>query len=353
MPGAEMAVKDVKLPKYQEVRSWLLEVLSTRGFQKGERFYSENWVAKEFGIAPMTVRRAFSLLEDEKYLRRVQGAGTFVMKLPPHPTKMQVVTHCTIGVLINHLEELDNLRFGALMTEAYRWIGEKNYMLNMAVDDAKKLINAKVDGIMTFGVPDKKTERILKNSGLPVACLGRWSKGKFPCVYQTEDAITKIYQKLLDHGRKRIAVLNFGVSHKYRIQNYQRSLSHLKNSADCNKFEFVCGRENEVIKVTEELLSRPKDKQPDALYVISWQSITAILQAVAYCGFKIPDDLGLVCSGGDLLSLSTDPPISMIRAYSKKGVMELTKMIFNMIKDKNYRGEEIQIGTSLTGDWTL
>lgn len=347
-------VKDAKLPKYQEVRSWLLEMLSTRSFQKGERFYTENWVAKEFGIASMTARKAFSLLEAENYLRRVQGAGTFVMKLPAQPTKMQVVTHCTIGVLVNSIGEMDNLRFGSVMTEAYRAIGEKSYMVNLAIDAPEKLIDSKVAGIMVFGVPNAKTIAVLKKTGIPVAGYGCWSIGKFPCVYQTfADIGESIFPALVRSGRRKIAVLHFGSAPEYFARIFREITTYPSRSRHDAEFEFVTGQEHETMRIVSGVLSRKERERPDALYVSSWQSITAVLQAAGKYGLKIPHDLGVVCAGGDLLTLHTDPPITMVQSNSSRGIKTLTSMIFRMITDKNYKGEEISNEVELTGNWTL
>jgi DNA-binding GntR family transcriptional regulator len=72
---------DSPLTKYQQVRGWLLEQLTTNQYKIGQRFYSENEIANIFNVSPLTVRKAFSILEAEGFLRREQGVGTFVSSI--------------------------------------------------------------------------------------------------------------------------------------------------------------------------------------------------------------------------------------------------------------------------------
>ena len=65
-------------PLYEEVRARLIEGMSARAWQPGEAIPSEGELARAFGVAVGTVRKAVDTLVAEQALVRRQGKGTFV-----------------------------------------------------------------------------------------------------------------------------------------------------------------------------------------------------------------------------------------------------------------------------------
>ena len=66
------------LPLYAEVRARLIEGMSALAWQPGEAIPSESELARAFGVAVGTVRKAVDTLVAERALIRRQGKGTFV-----------------------------------------------------------------------------------------------------------------------------------------------------------------------------------------------------------------------------------------------------------------------------------
>lgn len=65
-------------PLYEEVRARLIEGVSQGAWQAGEALPSEGELARAFGVAVGTVRKAVDTLVAEQVLVRRQGKGTFV-----------------------------------------------------------------------------------------------------------------------------------------------------------------------------------------------------------------------------------------------------------------------------------
>lgn len=65
-------------PLYEEVRARLIEAMSQGAWQPGEAIPSEGDLARAFGVAVGTVRKAVDTLVAEQVLVRRQGKGTFV-----------------------------------------------------------------------------------------------------------------------------------------------------------------------------------------------------------------------------------------------------------------------------------
>ena len=90
-----------ELPKYMALVNWIKEQVTGGELQYGDKFYSENELTGMFGISRQTVRQAVGILEQEGYVERRRGSGTYVVYggLPKHaPTR-------NIGVISTYLDD--------------------------------------------------------------------------------------------------------------------------------------------------------------------------------------------------------------------------------------------------------
>ncbi|WP_153100079.1 histidine utilization repressor [Paraburkholderia hayleyella] len=67
-------------PAYQEIKDFILEQIHRGVWGEGDQVPTEHELAREFGVARMTVNRALRELSAEQVLTRVQGSGTFVAR---------------------------------------------------------------------------------------------------------------------------------------------------------------------------------------------------------------------------------------------------------------------------------
>lgn len=345
----------VRLPKYQQIRSWLLEELSTQNFEIGDKFYSETRIAKKFKTAPMTVRKAFSLLESESFIRRKQGSGTFIKKIPSKPTRFKVTEHCNIGILILGAEERGNITLGPMFTELYKQFNTNGYMVSIS-SSIKEFVETQFDGIVVIGKPTVKELSLIRKSNLPTVGFGRCNIGILPCVYQSLDTFEKkVAFEFLKNGRRKIVVLHVG---------NKESVDYMKETAlnpILNKIEhfgqgeakFISVHSAQVSQTITELYSVNKKDRPDALLLLTWQSAATVLQILERLKIRIPEDTGLICHGGDIFSIDTVPPISMLKSNYKRNVKLVVEMLLKMIQDHSYKGEEIPNDAELSGLWTV
>ena len=83
------------LSKPQMLRSALLDSLQDGRFKVGDRLPSEPELITQYGVSRATVREAIISLEQEGWVRRLQGKGTFVSERPK--------VHRTIAVIAPYL----------------------------------------------------------------------------------------------------------------------------------------------------------------------------------------------------------------------------------------------------------
>lgn len=70
--------KDVPIPLYYQIKARLLEAIENGHLKPGDRVLSERELTTQFAVSRMTARQALTELENQGYLYRVQGKGTFV-----------------------------------------------------------------------------------------------------------------------------------------------------------------------------------------------------------------------------------------------------------------------------------
>ena len=70
-------------PRYRTVKDYVRGRIERGAWKSGRKIPSENELTKRFGVSRMTVNRALRELAVEGFLRRVQGAGTYVAELSP------------------------------------------------------------------------------------------------------------------------------------------------------------------------------------------------------------------------------------------------------------------------------
>lgn len=66
------------LPLYYRIKQDLLVAIDEGELQPGDRVPSERELTERYGVSRMTARHALAILEQEGFLRRVQGKGSFV-----------------------------------------------------------------------------------------------------------------------------------------------------------------------------------------------------------------------------------------------------------------------------------
>ncbi len=66
------------VPLFMQVKADMLKKISSGQWKPGDKLQPEREQAKAYGVSRITIVRAFSELQEEGYLKRLQGSGTFV-----------------------------------------------------------------------------------------------------------------------------------------------------------------------------------------------------------------------------------------------------------------------------------
>ena len=167
------------------LKSALLGSLQSGNFRVGDRFPSEPELIARFGVSRATVREAIVSLEQDGWLKRLQGKGTFVNERPK--------THRTIAVVAPYLYASDSPDFRAgadvipllmqsLEHHARQWGASLSlYLDNMDVaterENLQSVIERELDGVLIVyigGRANLDCLRKLRSAGIPLVLIDRY-----------------------------------------------------------------------------------------------------------------------------------------------------------------------------------
>lgn len=319
----------VALPKYQEIRSFLMERLSSGAYQIGDRFYSENELGRKFSTTNLTVRQAMELMERDNFIERRRGSGTFVRKLPKRPSKLQVIDHCAIGILTGDIELANNLALGNIISSLHKCASENGYMLYLSHKHVKSLIDAKVEGVIAVGVFDDNTIKLLEDSHIPAVGIGSSVPCNFPTIatdfgQEGREVIQYFYQ----HGLNNIVVIGSGTEAERASGMLPAMQDEIAKFPQMKLRYFVNPPEGEYSR-TGKLL---KEKRPDVLFLLNGISVSPVLQALSDLNLKIPDDISILVHGENALALYPNIPLAIVHTDTTSGCQKIMVELFQIIK---------------------
>lgn len=95
-------------PKYMNIVEWTIKQITSGTFSPGDRFHSEAMLGQKFGFSRQTVRRALEALEQEGYITRKQGSGSYISSTLPlarRSSALPAASSMTVGIISTHLDD--------------------------------------------------------------------------------------------------------------------------------------------------------------------------------------------------------------------------------------------------------
>lgn len=146
-----MKLKD-GTPRHVQISQWLREQIESGEYTPDEKLPSENELAKKFDVSRVTIRRSLQSLENEEFIYRCQGLGSFV-KDERTPHKLVQLTDFNEDMAKAGLDASSKvIRFESV--NAPKWLGN---LLN--VDAGNKVI---------------RIDRLRLGDGTPIAFDSTW-----------------------------------------------------------------------------------------------------------------------------------------------------------------------------------
>ncbi|MDI6617295.1 MAG: GntR family transcriptional regulator [Clostridiales bacterium] len=338
----------IEKPKYQKLIDYVIETIKSGKIDADEKLYSENELAKTFGISRNTVRQALGDLANEGWLYRVQGKGTFVSGRTTSDKDREksrtiavVTTYINDYIFPSIIRGIDSI----LSVNGY------NMILNCTYNQHQKeglclenLLNQNICGIIVeptkSALPNPNIGLYKKFTELHIPILfihGCYRELNYS--YIVEDDVEAGYiatKHLIGLDHKRIA----GIFKMDDIQGHFRFSGFQKAHAEAGLpisdsrimwFETdnleTKFRSNNV--QLENLLS-----QCTALVCYNDQIALKIIDLLREKDLKVPENISLVSFDDSELALASEPKLTTV-AHPKEALgREAAKAIINMIEGK-------------------
>lgn len=284
-----------KLPKYIQVKNRIKEGIkngSITGKLPGERV-----LAKELGVAYMTLRKALGELEEEGILHKSTTKGTFVSnsKMSPKVTK-------NIGFFLdsNIREGISSPYYSLIFKALEKEVKEDGYNL-LLFSDTDDMIPAnnqkKIDGVLVCCFPriENKVQELKKF--LPVVLLDNIATDKsIPSVtIDNFNSCKKAAEYLIDGGHKKIGFISGLLDSDVcmdRLKGYQAALEANGFPADDSliykgDYSYESGE-----KAAEYYLKM--DERPTAILCANDSMAIGAMKVIQEAGLRIPNDISII-----------------------------------------------------------
>lgn len=241
--------------KSEQIRENLLNMLITGDFKAGDRFYSENRLAKMFQVARMTINKVMAVLEHEGILERIQGKGTFVTGIIDDVREKQGVSETTTLALVTEFWR------GTMFDQSYvcgqfiKYVDDQAYdkrykikVFNLQYENEftpelrEELKSEIYAGIILVHLPsydlDQDMGEFLKEVSVPVIYGDKANPFLDSVEYDHEWIGWRGADVLQEFGHKNIAFLGFETDSDWmtlRIQGFTKACQ--ENRRSCNSYQ--------------------------------------------------------------------------------------------------------------------
>lgn len=339
---------------YQEVKDYLLKLIKEHKSEPHYRLPSENQLALKFSTTRITAKRALTELQDEGYIYRIHGKGSFIM--PDISSNKELKTNDFICLLLPNIES----RFIAdIVSGARGYLQEHGYHLIILSESEQTLIEqnliSRIVDIGIKGIIVFPNSRASYNKDLLLLALN-----KFPVVFidrtlqdldissVTSDH-TEIGRKgaqlLFDRGCKNIGFITMPLENSSSIAERMRGyeLAHLENEHRVKARNILYTSKN-TINQTEQIYDFLM-KKPSIDGLISYGGKVGfnLYRAIAKTGISVPKDLKVVflddeyAEFGDILPFS---PTCITQHATELG-LTAAKLILNYISKKSIVNDKV------------
>jgi DNA-binding LacI/PurR family transcriptional regulator len=177
-----------------------------------------------------------------------------------------------------------------------------------------------VDGIITMNALSSLPELTTMIGDAPwVQCAEYADNGSISCVGINDvDAAQGAVSRLVDSGRRRIALINHDLSYRYarlRERGY-KSVLHVRELA-YQQVTYASDLSAAAGTRAMEMLLVQKEK-PDAVFAVSDSLAAGALRAIAQAGLRVPEDIALIGFDGTELAEVVSPQLTTVEQPSRE-----------------------------------
>jgi GntR family transcriptional regulator of arabinose operon len=296
--------RDSGVPLYLQVSEILIQRILDGEWALGESLPAEPDLCEMFGVARGTLRQALGKLENEGYVRRERGRGTFVT-WGGRQSNSQVLSGNQIGFVVPYVRDsfVPSILLGAEKAAAEQGLSItfKHVANDPTLQDEVMtvLVGQNLAGIILYPVDSIHAEPVhrLIAAGFPVVLVDRYLRGVMSDYVMSDHfgGALRAVHHLIELGHRKIGFVSWcdpSVSLEHRHIGYQQALVEGGLSYDPALVCEVEGYPTVALKPLSAFLAG----QPDitAVFAANDQIALAVYQAARTLGRRIPEDLAVI-----------------------------------------------------------
>lgn len=346
-------MKEKQMPKYLQLKQEILSWLHTGKLKPNDQMPSENEIAEQFQMSRQTVRQTFGELEQEGWLYRMQGKGTFVST--PQTQKSRDVQ--TIGILTTYISDYI---FPHIVRGAESALRARGYRLLLSSTDNDKekekesldmMMSQPLSGLIieptksAEGNPNLSYYLSLDYQHIPYLMINeRYPEMNCPSlVVDDEEGGFKAAQHLIELGHRRIAGFfkTDDLQGVNRLKGFIRAHHHYQIPL---LPEFVIHYSTEEKRhkpyVSATAMLAQADERPTALVCYNDEIAIHLLEAVRTIGLQVPQDISLVGFDDSSLATATEVKLTTLAHPKTEMGVDAAEILIDMIQNKRANGSK-------------
>ena len=302
----------------------------------------ERELAKHYNANRITLRKAISLLEDEKLIFRDGTRGTFIGRRQPRKNSNMVIGFVLVG-----RSRIDQMHSVTIMELEQQLKQYNSHMMLFSIADEDEIddvlsspaSSGLLDAIIVTGLVSPRVAQKIGDLGLPMLLFGHLMynspiEAKFDRVFP--DSVDYSYQAvkyLGDKGHKKIALIN-GPGYQWFLniyQGYMRALDELGITYEEVLVE-KCVQDTPIqgMRAMGNLLKR---EQPSAVFVANERLGLGVAECLKTRGIKYPEELEIITVGTDHSELPGNEKVETVSICWDSMVQLALEMLISRINE--------------------
>jgi len=348
------------MPKYLQLKQEILSWLHSGEWKPHEMLPSEHELASRFGMSRQTVRQTLGELEQEGYLYRQRGKGTFVA--PPDFLKAGAA-RAAVGMVTTYISDyiFPHIVRGAEAVLRARGMGL--YLSSTDNDKARErdslqmMMERGVGGLIVEptksaeGNPNLEQFLAFRYRGVPLVMINaRYPELDCPCLVVDDEAgAFMAAEHLIKLGHRRIA----GLFKTDDLQGTRRMKGFLRAM---KRYGVPILEDGVITYASENKWTRPveiaglllrREDRPTGLVCYNDELAVALLPAIREAGLSVPDDLSIV--GFDDSTLAQAAEVKLTTLTHPKTAMgeRAAEMLLRLMADPSAEAEDVTYAPEL------
>lgn len=332
------------VPKYQQLKEYIIEYIIKENLHAHDPVFTENELVNKFNVSRHTVRKALDELENEGWIYRKQGAGTFCADR----STVRSVDSKNIAVITTYINDYIFPRIikgidQVLSKEGYTiLLYNTNNRIEKEIDILENILTKNIKGIIIEPTKSALPHINLnyfqefKRKGIPYIFINSYYDELKPSyVIQDDEAGGFIAtEHLIKLGHRDIAGI-FKSDDNQGLNRYKGYVKALREYGLRIKEDHI------IWYTTEEMKTKPPQmitqifneeaEKPTAIVCYNDQIAMWVIEALRNSGLSIPDDVSIVgFDDSDYAVLSDVKLTSVIHPKEEMG-REAARILFKLI----------------------